>query len=58
MEENQTEIEPAITMEDLLEPPAPPVPMEDAHLQAVLEAIIYVTEEPLTLAQLAATCFG
>jgi segregation and condensation protein B len=54
MEENHTEIEPAVTMEDLLEPPAPPVPMEDTQLQAVLEAIIYVTEEPLTLEQLAA----
>src|SRR5471030_456921 len=44
-------------MEDLLssaEPgPAPPsVPMEDVQLRAVLEAIIYVAEEPLTLAQL------
>jgi len=54
MEENHTEIEPAVTMEDLLEPPPPPVPMEDAQLQAVLEAIIYVTEEPLTVEQLAA----
>jgi segregation and condensation protein B len=29
-------------------------PPEDAHLTAVLEAIIYVTEEPLTVAQAAA----
>ena len=54
MEENHTETEPAVTMEDLLESPVAPVPMEDAQLQAVLEAIIYVTEEPLTLEQLAA----
>ena len=30
------------------------VPMEDAQLQAVLEAIVYVAEEPLTVAQIAA----
>lgn len=57
MEENHTETEPAVTMEDLLEPPVTPVPMEDAQLQAVLEAIIYVTEEPLTLEQLAAALY-
>ena len=57
MEENHTETEPAVTMEDLLEPPVAPVPMEDAQLQAVLEAIIYVTEEPLTLEQLAAALY-
>lgn len=55
MDENQTETEPVVTMEDLLEPPAPPLPMEDAQLQAVIEAIIYVTEEPLMVEQLAAT---
>ena len=53
MEEDQTQTEPAVVVEDLLEPP-PPVPMEDAQLQAVVEAIIYVTEEPLTVEQLAA----
>src|SRR6516225_9129932 len=52
MEEDQTQIEPTVVMEDLLEP-AVPVPMEDAQLQAVLEALIYVTEEPLTVEQLA-----
>jgi len=45
----------AVSMEELLsaEDPAPPsVPLEDVQLRAVLEAIIYVAEEPLTLAQL------
>ena len=32
----------------------PPVPVEDAQLKAVLEAIVYVAEEPLTAAQMAA----
>jgi segregation and condensation protein B len=52
MEEDQTPTEPAVMVEDLLEPPAL-VSMEDAQLQAVLEALIYVTEEPLTVEQLA-----
>ena len=52
MDEDQTQIEPAVVVEDLLEPPAP-VSMGDAQLQAVLEALIYVTEEPLTVEQLA-----
>jgi segregation and condensation protein B len=34
---------------------AAPVPVEDARLKAVLEAIIYVTDEPLTLDQI---CLG
>ena len=43
-------------MEELLpgvaeEAPAPPV--EDVELRAVIEAIVYVAEEPLTMAQLA-----
>jgi len=50
---------PVLSMEELLaasesEPAPPPVPLEDAQLRAVLEAIVYVSEEPLTLAQLAA----
>lgn len=53
MEEDHTQPEPIVMMDDLAEP-ATPVPMEDAQLQAVLEAIIYVTEEPLTVDQLAA----
>ncbi len=47
--------EAALSMEELMAAPeAPPasVPMEDAQLRAVLEAIIYVAEEPLTLGQL------
>jgi segregation and condensation protein B len=50
--------EPTLSMEDLLsasEPAPASVPLEDAQLRAVLEAIIYVSEEPLTLAQLAAS---
>jgi segregation and condensation protein B len=54
MDENQTQTEPVVTMEDLLEPPATPLAMDDAQLQAVIEAIIYVTEEPLMVEQLAA----
>jgi segregation and condensation protein B len=52
MDDNHTQIEPAVLMDDLVESAAP-VSMEDARLQAVLEAIIYVTEEPLTVDQLA-----
>jgi segregation and condensation protein B len=46
-----------VSMEDLLAPDsdAPAAaPMEDAQLMAVLEAVVYVAEEPLTLAQIAA----
>ncbi len=49
-----------VSMEELLgsEPGAEsapqPMAIEDAQLMAVLEAIIYVTEEPLTVAQIAA----
>ena len=52
----------AITVDELMatpsagaaeEPPAP-APQEDVQLKAVLEAIIYVAEEPLTVAQIAA----
>jgi len=51
---------PAISMEEWLGagmgPEAAPVPAsaEDSYLKAVLEAIIYVTEEPLTVVQAAA----
>lgn len=34
-------------------PEPAPVPLEDATLRAVIEAIVYVAEEPLTVAQLA-----
>ena len=53
MEEDHTQPEPIVVMDDRAEPAAP-VSMEDAQLQAVLEALIYVTEEPLTVDQLAA----
>jgi segregation and condensation protein B len=48
--------EPTVSVDDLMpaEPEAPAVTMEDAQLRAVIEAIVYVAEEPLTLAQLAA----
>lgn len=45
----------SIDMDALLAQAEPePAPLEDAQLRAVLEAIVYVAEEPLTLAQLAA----
>jgi segregation and condensation protein B len=51
----------AITVDELMatpsagtEEPAAPAPQEDVQLKAVLEAIIYVAEEPLTLAQICA----
>lgn len=45
-----------VSAEELLpeEPAAPAVSIEDAQLKAVLEAIIYVTDEPLTLEQICA----
>ncbi len=49
--------EPEVSVDELLgeEEPAPAaVELEDVQFRAVLEAIVYVAEEPLTLAQLAA----
>lgn len=45
-----------ITPEELLPTPeaALPLPAEDARLQAVIEAVIYITDEPLSAAQIAA----
>ena len=45
-----------VSAEDFLpeEPDAPEVSIEDAQLKAVLEAIIYVTDEPLSLDQICA----
>jgi len=56
LEPGETEAQPALFMEELLAPEdAPtPVPVGDAQLKAVLEAIVYVAEEPLTAAQMAA----
>jgi segregation and condensation protein B len=45
-----------VSVDDLLataETESPTVSLEEAQLQAVLEAIIYVAEEPITVAQLA-----
>ena len=44
----------SVSPEDLFpdEPPAEAITMEDAKLKAVLEAIIYVTDEPLSLEQI------
>jgi segregation and condensation protein B len=54
VEEGEPEPE-SIATDDLLagvEPPNP-VSSEDSQLRALLEAIVYITEEPLTLAQIA-----
>jgi segregation and condensation protein B len=49
--------QPAATLDELLpeQPQQTPESVEDAQLKAVLEAIVYVAEEPLTLAQLSAS---
>jgi len=49
----ELESQPVLSMEDLLESAAEPVSLEDAQLQAVVEAMVYVAEEPLTVAQMA-----
>ena len=59
MEELETppqreETEAALSMEELLASSGAPVSLEDAPLKAVLEALIYVAEEPPTVAQIAA----
>jgi segregation and condensation protein B len=55
MQPDPNQDEPVLSMDELLEGvPEPPVSLEDAQLKAVLEAIVYVTEEPLTLPQIAA----
>jgi segregation and condensation protein B len=55
-QEGSAEVAPALMEEPLpAEDEAPPAaPLEDAQLMAVLEAVVYVAEEPLTLAQIAA----
>src|SRR4051794_28785263 len=50
--------EAALSVEELMasgEKPPAPAPQEDVKLKAVLEAVIYVAEEPLTVAQIAAS---
>ena len=60
MEESENRIPeslPAVSADDLLPAPAESAgaaPAADSQLKAVLEAIIYITEEPLTKAQIAA----
>ncbi len=44
---------PQVAMDELLPLAAEPAVLEDAPLKAVLEAIVYIADEPLTLAQLA-----
>jgi segregation and condensation protein B len=56
-----TAAEPSVTVDELLAgvipegPVETAIPQEDADLKAILEAIVYVAEEPLTLAQIAAS---
>jgi segregation and condensation protein B len=50
----QEQGQPVVSMEELLEQAPEPAAWEDAQLQAALEALVYVTEEPLTVAQMAA----
>jgi segregation and condensation protein B len=59
VEENASAVETVspqiVSMDELLARPAeeaPAPPVEDAELRAVIEAIVYVAEEPLTLVQL------
>ena len=53
-EPNEQPVQETLSAEELLpeEPAAASIPMEDAKLKAVLEAIVYVTDEPLTLDQI------
>jgi segregation and condensation protein B len=58
-EQDAVQPEPALSVDELMQsseaPAASPEPQEDVHLKAVLEAIIYVAEEPLTVAQIASS---
>ena len=47
------EPQPVLSMDELLETVPEPVSLEDTQLRAVLEAMVYVTEEPLTVGQMA-----
>lgn len=57
-EQDQPEPQTVLSMDELLEagpqPVSLPVSIEDAQLKAMLEAIVYVAEEPVTIAQIAA----
>jgi len=53
MDEPETPRDP-VPVDELLAPPeTPPVAVEDTRLRAMIEAIIYVAEEPVTVAQVA-----
>ena len=55
--EPSPEESPNVSMEELLpaaEEAAPPTSIADTQLKAVLEALVYVSEEPLTAPQIAA----
>ena len=47
------EPQPVLSMDELLDTIPEAVSLEDTQLRAVLEAMVYVTEEPLTIAQMA-----
>jgi len=49
------ELEPqsVLSMDELLDAAPEPVSMEETQLKAVIEAMVYVAEEPLTVAQMA-----
>ncbi len=49
----ELEPQPVVSMDELLADVAEPVSLEDSQLRAVLEAMVYVAEEPLTLPQMA-----
>ena len=53
MDEQDTPRDPLPADELLAQPENPPVPIEDVRLRAMIEAIIYVAEEPVTAAQVA-----
>jgi segregation and condensation protein B len=55
MESRENEAPETVTAEELLPgaPEVPEAPAEDARLKALLEAVVYVTEEPLSVEQLA-----
>jgi segregation and condensation protein B len=58
IEEDPLAFEATLSVDELMqasEEPAILAPQEDVQLKAVLEAVIYVAEEPLTVAQIAAS---
>ena len=49
----ELEPQPVLSMDELVEEQPTAVSLEEAQLKAVLEAMVYVAEEPLTIAQMA-----